>query len=430
MQFNINKIRKLFLNFTSSEYAPIYVSSLISLLVTLVTSIVTSWFGSVLIFGQLTALLAISSFINSALGVRTNEATVHFYRLGRIHNKDLSSSYALSNGLIIDILVAALFAVVFVSLSPLMIKVFSLELVHGSAISIFTLYAVLNILSSTPMGAMYAKKSFKSFALVVISSEILFLITLLIYVFKIDEFRLEGLLIIYAVIALIKFTLLIYFSSIIKELPKKIFSDDKEFLYEYMKYALKNFSSTFFKSLNSKIDEIFLVYFAGAESLGVYGLMKKGISPVYFISQPLSASAQAEILDLYQSKPKSIKNRLAQINKSIYTVSVILIPIFIFVSLLYLYFLDVEVDFNVILTSCFIGLSALVINGLWWTRSFTNAVDPIYSLKAAFFLAIFNLIFMPILAYFYAGLGVSLVILIGSLAVSFYFVNLLNQKAV
>ena len=220
MQFNINKIRKLFLNFTSSEYAPIYVSSLISLLVTLVTSIVTSWFGSVLIFGQLTALLAISSFINSALGVRTNEATVHFYRLGRIHNKDLSSSYALSNGLIIDILVAALFAVVFVSLSPLMIKVFSLELVHGSAISIFTLYAVLNILSSTPMGAMYAKKSFKSFALVVISSEILFLITLLIYVFKIDEFRLEGLLIIYAVIALIKFTLLIYFSSIIKELPK------------------------------------------------------------------------------------------------------------------------------------------------------------------------------------------------------------------
>lgn len=429
MPFNINKIRKFFLNYISSEYAPIYASSLISLLVTLVTSIVTSWFGSVLIFGQLTALLAISSFINSALGVRTNEATVHFYRLGRIHNKDFSSSYALSHGLMIDIFVALLFAVVFISLSPLMIKIFSLELVYSSAITIFTLYAVLNILSSTPMGAMYAKKSFKSYAFVVIGSEILFLIALLIYVFKIDEFRLEELLIIYAVIALIKLILLIYFSSIIKELPKKIFSD-KEFLYEYLKYALKNFFSTFFKSFNSKIDEIFLVYFAGAESLGVYGLMKKGISPVYFISQPLSASVQAEILDLYQSKPKSIKNRLVQINKSIYTASLILIPIFIFVSLVYLYFLDVEVDSSVILTSSFIGLSALVINGLWWVRSFTNAVDPIYSLKAALFLAIFNLIFMPMLAYFYTGLGVSLVILIGSIAQSFYFANLLKQKAV
>ena len=197
-----------------------------------------------------------------------------------------------------------------------------------------------------------------------------------------------------------------------------------------MKYALKNFFSTFFKSFNSKIDEIFLVYFAGAESLGVYGLMKKGISPVYFISQPLSASVQAEILDLYQSKPKSIKNRLVQINKSIYTASLILIPIFIFVSLVYLYFLDVEVDSSVILTSSFIGLSALVINGLWWVRSFTNAVDPIYSLKAALFFSIFNLIFMPMLAYFYTGLGVSLVILIGSIAQSFYFANLLKQKAV
>lgn len=425
---NSKKLQKLGGKLIGSDYAPIYLSNLFSLLSALTASICISSFGSVLVFGQLTGLLAISSFINSMFGVRTNEATVHFVRSANHHTEEYLPSLPVLYGFIIDVSIALLFALVFVSLSPLIASMLSIEHVGDFDLGGFALYACLNILCGTPMGLLYAEKKFALFAKIICASEVLFLALLLFYFYFSNEINLIDIILIYTVTCAVKLIFLILFSSFINHLIAKIFLS-KQFFKIYFLYALKNFSSTFLKSFNGRIDEILLAALAGAESLGVYGLIKKGISPIYFIAQPLSASVQAEFLDLYKLEPTRVKYRVREVNRLIYLLTLLAMPLFLFAVLYYLSFLGVNIVSEVVFVSIFIGLTAVLINGLWWSRSFSNAVNPIYSVKANGYLAILNLVFMPTLAIYYSALGVSAVVLIGAVFCTYYYLGILNREA-
>lgn len=160
---------------------------------------------------------------------------------------------------------------------------------------------------------------------------------------------------------------------------RNLFYFNKTVLSEYLKFSLKTFTSTSIKSLYKSADTIYLALFTGPLIVGEYHVLKKLISPIGLISEPLLLNYTSVLVDT-NNKMEQIWDTIRKINFKIVLVSILYLAVCVLLSNHLIDMIsDVSIEYareKLIL----IGLSSVATSLLWWSRIISNRTNPNYSI--------------------------------------------------
>lgn len=405
LKINLFKIIKLAKSSLGFQYLALATTALTSFaLMYLMTSS-----GSLEVYGQYLALLAISSVVTNLIGIRTNEAIVRFVKEAILDNDIPKKRISLILGLTVDFTIASIVFFLFNIFDLEIAKLLFDDTGQSSDVQFFGLYSALIVISGSPAGYLMAIEKMKLNALLTIGSNFSKLGILVFFVSNGAELALSE---ITTALVLSTFFLaspiVIIFYEVFYKLRQSKKLLDKDNISAYLSFSLKTFISSSLKAGNKKIDDLAVVTLAGAEQLGLYGLIKQFFVPLNYFAGPIATVWYPKFITAVNINKKSLGGIIGSLNRKLIPVLVALSILSLTLSLGYLIFLDNVITSAMIITVLFTGLTALIQAMQWWARPLSNTCDPNWSINMNLFSSIMSICVLIPMAFFYGIVGVAI----------------------
>jgi O-antigen/teichoic acid export membrane protein len=199
-------------------------------------------------------------------------------------------------------------------------------------------------------------------------------------------------------------------------------------LKEYWHFNVKTFLSSSLKAGNQNIDNLILAYFLNTQIVGIYQVIKKILSPILIISSPFSMLVYPKLIHFFETKQKNMFQKII-VKISFYLSIIALLYITIIYSFLDHIFSFMDVQFINEYSIYYLLISLVVYLGsmMWWVRSFSNTVNPNYSLYMNLFATIFQMTITISMTHIYGFYGMINSILIMNLILLTYWITKVNS---
>ena len=364
------------------NFSFIYLSSLIGSTFGFLTNLLIIKFSGLDIYGKLVTLQVVTNLITKLASSRTNELTVRFIRISLEKKEYSKAKFFLVLGFITDIFTILFFWV----LLKFLASTFAILFFKSSNFSSYILFQgtieSLLILRGTLLGFLTALHNFKFLAYISIFENILKLGLVIFSLLFFKNLLLKTLLVIlFITTALTNIYLFIYFYISYKKtaITKVNISFYTKDMKEYLNFFIRNFIALILKAVNSRIEYLMFSYFLNTTLVGTYDFLRKLFLPYTFILQSVVRISYPRFVSMYVNK-LSIKSFIFKITK--YLILLYLVYITVLYLLLYkvIELLEIKVVFNYTVLLPFIILLIFLETITWWTRNFSNTINPIYSI--------------------------------------------------
>lgn len=392
-------------------------------------------YASVSVYGQFMILKSSAGLLSGLLTFRTGEAITKYYNHYKAQDELYKSKYIIKIGFISDLLLVIFgFSVLFLISNYLNLSVLKNNNIDNNMFFVFGFVSLFSLLRGTSIGLMQAKGNILTInAINILESITIFILT--IYYIFIDSLSINN--IIYLHVTTFLFASILYLINLFIEYfikHKHIISYRSSVtLKEYLKFSGITFSSSTIKSINRNSDNLIIGYFLSSAEVGLYQSIKKFFSVTEIIAQPWSMLRYGKLVSLYSlSKIAQFKNLIKITTYYITVISCIVSVIIFFYIKDLLSFSNVypSEGFDLKLFSFFILLSYLSVVFCWWSRVFSNIINPMISVKVNICTLAVVTIFMPVSIHFIGLYGVAFTYMFINLCIAVYmnflFIRLKN----
>lgn len=423
-KFNINFFT---LNKVLTATFPFYIIKPIAILTNFLTISFISKKIGVDGYGNISLILAITSFFMLFFDFRSNEAVTNFYSRYTILNEPDKAKLCILLGFFLDIILA----IIFVAFFYLFASLISGIIIHNKSVSlllqIYAVSASLLFMSGTPFAILQSEYRFWLINIADLCREGIKLA----WVYFVAKDSLNDIILAYVVSNIFYFLLLFYFSlhkimGLFQNVP---FKYSRQIAKEFYGFTFKTFLSTLIKAGERDMDKIILGYFTNVGSVGIYDIIKRIAGLISWLIFPLPTTIYPSLVKLFNAKQyREMKKAINSISLVVTVISLIIsIGIFAFRDYIFLFFhFTSQDDFSFILLIFL--FSNILLNSLWWSRVFVNSINkPEVSIYMNIAKSILFILFLVILTRFFGILGTSIAVIITTLIISFawfYFYRL------
>ena len=341
-------------------------------------------------FGQLTLIISTAGLISSALSMRTAEAVTKF--LLELKN-DKDKKTIILTSFFSDIIISFFVFIVLFLFSNKISLIFLKSTLHVDSIFYYSLISVIEIMRGLPHALFQSKKLF-NWINFFLGFRSLLQIIIITFLFKFGYNDLESII---SGLLIGSFILIVMEYSLFLNKTLRIFFNKESINYlilnKYIKFNIVTFSSTSIKALHQHLDKLIIGYFFSVNLVGIYATLKKITSPIIFFAAPLQLIYYPKIIEWNKKNKSKIVDI---INKSLRKLSLagILYSSILLMALPYaLNLTGIAFNDKYYLYVSIILLITILNNNQWWTRSYANATNPIYSV----YLNTFSLLFQPLI---------------------------------
>ncbi|MFH1819663.1 MAG: oligosaccharide flippase family protein [Pseudomonadota bacterium] len=393
-------------------------------------SLLVTRYAGVEVFGELTLLIALAGFLSNLLTFRTNEAVIAFYKRGEVNGDHGLCKLSLFAGVALDTLVGLLLMLIL----AIFADVVAGELLHNpetvGAIKLYALMVLVQLVTSTPVAYLMAKGRFKLVWTMSLAANGGKLAVAGLFILAGSAMSLESsvmsMLFPAAVIYLSAYGYLLWLALV--GLRKVRVCRSGGMIREYISFSVSTFMSSTLKAGNQNIDSLVLGYLAGTHTVGLYGLFRQFLGALPFLSSPFTALVYPKFVEAVAGhKISLVRKSIGLVNRRLIVAYVIVSMLIIVCLTAYLWWireglhLGEKVSFLLLLT-------AAIVNGLlWWSRPFSNSVNPDISLRANLYASGFLLISLYPSIQFSGMMGAASCMLLLALMLYVYWTKVMRN---
>lgn len=386
----------------------------------------------VYIYGQLMIISSSAGLFSLLLTPRTSEAITRFFTREILKNNFENAKFILIIGFFMDLVVALLTVLLIYMFSNFIAQTFMKDASSSKEVFLYSFIVFFTFLRGTIFGYFQSKKMFFTINTITIFESFNKMIMLIMIVFLFQQSSLYFLILSIVASSLFSFVyaLILFIKKYKLEFKNTILIFNQDILKEYYKFNIKTFLSSSLKAGNLNIDNLVLGYFLNAQSVGVYQTIKKILSPIGIMVAPISMLVYPKIIELYELNKKNKLNSLI-LNISFCILLFSTIYVFAIGFLLDFIFHIMNIEYAKLNYCIYILLSILMLvtSMSWWTRIFSNVVNPNYSLCINIFAMCFQLSFTVYLTYLNEIYGlITSMIIMHIIIYIYYFIKLQKEK--
>ena len=376
-------------------------------------------------FGAIAVLTAFSSVLGNLLSMRTNEAVTYFYKRCEAVGSESQCLFVLKTGMLLDFLAGAAIYFSFYLMAGIIANYFIEDVASVSQVQLFSFGLFLIFVRGTPLGYLQAMERFKYVMFVTFLESLLKVAIIggMVFLWG-KDLSFEN--IIYAILSASLFvSCVLYFSLITAMLGgfKGIIKNfDSSMLREFFSFSLKVFSSSALKSGNKNIDTLVLGFVASSSEVGLYSLIRQFLTPILFVSSPFSGQVYPKFVQAKEeNRWQDISDTIEKINSKLTPIYLSMLVVIGPVAVGYLQWTGVDLDVMHYISIFVMAFTVYLSGKLWWSRPFSNAVDPYISLKANLYATLFSVITLYPLTVLLGMPGTALSMLGMMVMLTFYF---------
>lgn len=382
-----------------------YFTQGIALSTSFVNFFLITQFAGLEVYGQYAVLAASLGFISAIVMVRSGESVVKFYKTEVIKG-DLSKAKAyLLYGFLFD-LVTAVFLLLLVYVTTGVIAEYLLKSKElESSVLIFSLINISVLLRGTCLGYFQSKERFNLINGLKVFESVLISVALFVALSQFGS-SLHNVINAYIVASTSSLLLfyLYYFVYASRESTTRA-QIDKSSFQKYFRFNFVTFFSSGLKAGNKSYDGIVLAYFTSPVVVGVYSILKKFFMPAEMLVQPFRNILYPKVVKFWELDEKQ-KLRILIRTISVRLVFVVMAyggVLYLCSGLIFnLFNIEGQIDGYIILL---FSVTYTLMTSMWWTRIFSNTVNPVYSLVAGAFSTVYQLLVSTLAVYYFGLVG-------------------------
>ncbi|MDO8264184.1 MAG: oligosaccharide flippase family protein [Gallionella sp.] len=333
-------------------------------------------YGGLAVYGQLAILIAMTSFAQAAVGVRSNDAVVKFFTRGTISGDFDQVKTILIMSFFIDAILGAFLYTSLFLLSPLLSERLLHDATLVTSVKMYAAVALITFLRGTAYGLIIATSRFRTLNVLSVLEQTTRLLLLLWFVVTEATLSLSNVIVSTGLSAGVM--TFVFYAVQTRQLLKTLKNSHFRATYvaEYVKFNLSAFASSTIKLGNQGLDTLALGALTGAPEVGVYNLFKQFMSPVNIVSNPLTTQIAPKFVAAIAEDRRSdvwftISNTERVLRRAFFAIALVIAPAAAVYSLWngISYTPGQYFAFAIMLAGAYIQLS------LWWCRSFSVAYD-------------------------------------------------------
>jgi len=391
--------------------------------------LINRYFG-VATFGQLAVIMSTTGIFSSLLTARSSEAVTRFFKREELKKNYENAKFVLFIGFSIDFITAILLVALMYFASSFIAITFLKDIKLQDEIIVYSLITFIVFLRGSMVGFLQSKEMFVKLNIITIIESISKIIVLLAFIFVLHKVFLIDIIYSFLVATIVSFlyTMYVFLTSYLKEYKNVKYNFNKRLLKEYWRFNIKTFLSSSLKAGNQNIDNLIIGYFLSVETVGIYQVLKKILTPILIVATPFSTLVYPKLIHFFETNQREkFKNIIIKISLYILIIGIIyslasclfLNKIFLLINI---EFLDSYYIFFILL----IGLTILN-SQMWWVRIFSNTVNPNYSLYMNMFATAFQLTITVFMTYLFGLEGLIVSTIIMNLLIVFYWLRRVKE---
>jgi len=360
------------------------------------------------IFGQFSIIVATIGIFASVVTARSSEAVTRFLKREELNANFSNAKLTICIGVIVDFVTALLLLLLSYFVSTLFSELFLKDETLSFELFLYAFVVFFGFMKGTAVGFFQAKEQFSVINFFSAFSALLnvFLIGVAIVYFG-NTLKILIISFVFSSGVSWGIVFLFFIFSAKKEYKHIHASFNKALIKEYWNFNLKTFLSSSLKAGNQNIENLILGFFVNAESVGIYQTIKKIISPISIMVQPLSMLFYPKMIMYFEFKNAlEIKNIIIKATQYIAILIITFAGVIIVNIELILEFMNVSYKTNYAVYLHIIFLISSITAFLWWVRIFSNTVNPTYSLYLNLMATVYQVIITSFFAYLYGLYGV------------------------
>jgi len=385
--------------------------------------LINRYFG-VEIYGQLAIIISTVGIFSSLLTARSNEAVTRFFKREELNKNFENAKLVLLIGFTIDFITAVLLVVLIYFLSNVIASTFLKDVNLSDEIVIYSLITFFIFLRGTLMGYLQSKEMFVNINMINIIESFFKVCGLLIVIYLFSSNSLAVIVYVFLFASLISFVyaFFIFFKSYIKEYLLTKITFNQTLLKEYWNFNIKTFFSSSLKAGNQNIDNLIVGYFLNSETVGIYQVLKKILSPIMIVATPFSMLVYPKLIHYFETNQKDkFKHIITKVSFYILLISIS------YILISHIFLIDIfqlmNIEFDNIYNVYFLLVSSLYIltSQMWWVRAFSNTVNPNYSIYMNLFATIFQLTITILLSKYFGFIGMLISLILMNLIILIFW---------
>jgi O-antigen/teichoic acid export membrane protein len=390
--------------------------------------LINRYFG-VETYGQLAIIMSTAGIFSALLTARSSEAITRFFTREMLNNNLQNAKFILFVGFCIDIITAFLMIGFTYLLSEFVAQTFMKDIEFSSEVFLYSFVIFLGFLRGTIFGYFQSKEMFFLINTITIFESFVKIIALFLIIFVFSNSTLEYVIWTLIVASFLSFfyALIVFLKHYIQEFGTTHLFFNKVILKEYWSFNIKTFASSSLKAGNSNIDNLLIAYFLNAQTVGLYQIVKKILSPIGMVVGPFSMLVYPKLVHFFEKKEvDKFKNLIFKISSYIFFFAIFYILIgYVFIEEIFA-LMNIKITSELYALYRLLSVLVLVTSMLWWTRVFSNVVNPNYSLYMNIFATIFQLTITVLATYLFGVNGLITSMIVMNLIVGLY--NYLKLK--
>lgn len=383
-------------------------------------------YGSLEVFGQFSILKSTAGLLSGILTFRTGEAVTKYYQKYHVSGEFEKSKLSITIGFFIDLLISALLIIIFYIISTVGYSYFNFQSEIMNVFFLFGFTSILSILRGTSIGYFQAKNYILYINIFSILQSFLIISLIFIIIVHSGTLDLRDVVVIhvgvYGLITTIYNLTLLFFYK--REFCNFKFVIDKNLIKEYARFSITVFTSSLLKAFNRNSDNVILGIFLSTADVGLYNSLKKVFSSIEIIAHPWTMLTYGKLVALYtRTEIAQFKLVIESKTKFILLLS-LLLGLLLLINIKGIFsYMEVTTEHNLMLLSTILMISFLINSVVWWSRVFSNVVDPMISVKTNFGIMLYQLICVPVIIYMFKINGAIFSVLALNIIISVYIIK-------
>jgi O-antigen/teichoic acid export membrane protein len=387
--------------------------------------LINRYFG-VDLFGQLAIIMSTAGIFSSLLTAKSSEAVTRFFKREKLKQNYENAKFVLLIGFSIDFITAILLVGLIYFASTFIATSFLKDIELQDEIVLYSYITFFGFLRGTLFGYLQSKEMFIKMNIITLIESFMKIVMIVTFVFIWNLTNLDDIIYSFLMASIVSFlyTIYIFLNSYLKEFKNIKLQINKKILKEYWNFNIKTFLSSSLKAGNQNIDNLIIGYFLNTESVGIYQILKKILSPVLVIAAPFSSLVYPKLISFFETNQKEkFKNIIIKI--SLY---ILIFSLFYF-SISYCFLNNIlnlmSVSLNNKYDIYFILLALLVVinSQMWWVKAFSNTVNPNYSVVGNLFATVYQLSVVVLITKYYGLVGMIISIVIMNILIYLYILQ-------
>jgi O-antigen/teichoic acid export membrane protein len=361
-------------------------------------------YGSLEVFGQFSILKSTAGLLSGILTFRTGEAVTKYYQTYYVSGEFEKSKLSIIIGLCIDLLISALLIIIFYVISTVGYTYFNFQSEIMNVFFLFGFTSIFSILRGSSIGYFQAKNYILYINIFSILESLLIISLIGLIIIHFGTLDLRDVVLIhicvYGLITIFYYlTLLFYYKREFCNFKCVI---DKSLIKEYARFSITVFTSSLLKAVNRNSDNVILGIFLSTTDVGLYNSIKKVFSSIEIIAHPWTMLTYGKLVALYtRAEITQFKLIIESKTRFILLLS-LLLGLLLLLNIKEIFsYMGVTTEYNLMMLSIVMMVSFLINSMVWWSRVFSNVVDPMISVKANFCTMLYQLIWVPVIIYMF-----------------------------